>query len=722
LSAKGCSGSLSAPPPVMKRLLAAVLVVLAWPSAALAADVRLVTRDEPVGGAGALRARAAPVQFNLVGIHWRGPGDVWFRTALAQGQWSAWQPARPEAEDLPDPGTAEARARGGWKIGNPYWTGPARFVQYRVVGKVRQLRGHFLWSPPVAAFRVLARPAAPAIISRASWGADESIVRGAPSYAPSVRFAVVHHTAGTNSYTAAQSAAIVRGIQRYHVVSNGWNDIGYNFLVDKYGQVFEGRAGGIDQPVIGAHAGGFNTGSTGVALLGTYGSAQAPGAAADAIQRLLAWRLDVAHVDPLTRLTAVSGGNERFPAGTSVSLRAVSGHRDTGSTSCPGNGLYSQLSGLASQAAAIGLPKLYEPQVHGGLGGSVRFAARLSEARPWSVAVADATGQQIAGGTGDGTAVDWTWDARAYPAGTFRYTISAGPEVTPATGRVPGPPPLEVSGVIASPRAFSPNGDGVSDSTQLVFTLSVAARVTVTVIDGGGAVVRRVAIDRAFGPGRRSVAWNGVRGSGAPAADGRYRVRVDTETEHETASGETEVVVDRTLGHFGATPAFSPNGDGRLELAHLSFQLARAATVRVRIMAGTRRVATLESATLQAGTYASTWNGSVDGRRAADRRYTAVVTATTVLGTRSLSRPVRLDTRRPRVRVLSARRVGATTRLRLVLSEAARLRIRYGSRVAVFDRPAGTVGVRLPARVRTAWIVAIDAAANRSPTLRVRAR
>jgi flagellar hook assembly protein FlgD len=706
----------------MKRLLAAALVVLAWPPASLAADVRLVSRNEPVGGAGVVRARSAPAQFNLVGLHWRGPGDVWFRTALEPGEWSGWKPARPEAEDLPDTSSAEARPRAGWKIGNPYWTGPARFIQYRLVGRVRQLRSHFLWSPPVAAFRVLPRPAAPAIISRASWGADESIVRAPPSYAPSVRFAVVHHTAGTNSYTAAQSAAIVRGIQRYHVVSNGWNDIGYNFLVDKYGQVFEGRAGGIDQPVIGAHAGGFNTGSTGLALLGTYGSAKASTAAADAIQRLLAWRLDVAHVDPLTRLTAVSGGNERFPAGTSVSLRAVSGHRDTGSTSCPGNGLYGQIPGLASQAAAIGLPKLYDPRIHGGLGGSVRFTARLSQALPWSVSVADSTGSQVAGGTGTGSAVDWTWDAHAYPAGVFRYTISAGAQVTPATGRVPGPPPLEISGVGAVPRAFTPNEDGVADSTQLVFTLSVSARVTVSVLDSAGAVVRRVAIDKAFGPGQRSVVWNGLRGSGAPAADGRYRVRVDAETDHEAASGETEIVLDRTLGHFAASGAFSPNGDGRLDTAELSFQLTRSAAVRVRVMAGTRRVTTLQAATLAAGTHGLTWNGRVDGRLVADRRYTAVVTATTALGARSLNRSVRLDTRRPRVRVLSARRVRGGTRLRLALSEAARLRVRYADRVSFFDRPAGTVRVRLPLRVRTLWIVATDAAANRSPALRVRTR
>src|SRR5213083_2249951 len=126
-----------------------------------------------------------------------------------------------------------------------------------------------------------ARPRSPAagLLRPEHGGANEAIRRAPPSYAPSVQFAVVHHTAGTNSYTASQSAAIVRGIEVYHVQGNGWNDIGYNFLVDKYGQVFEGRYGGVDKNVIGAHAEGFNTGSVGVALIGNYSSASVAQAA-----------------------------------------------------------------------------------------------------------------------------------------------------------------------------------------------------------------------------------------------------------------------------------------------------------------------------------------------------------------------------------------------------------------------------------------------------------
>src|SRR4051812_32613391 len=421
---------------VLRSLLAALLLAAAAPGVAAAAD-RFVVRDEPVGPSSAFvdaAAREAPLTFNLVGLHWRGSGRVSFRVRSLADGWSAWRDGAPEAEDLPDAGSAEAALRRGWKFGSPYWTGAADSFQYRTAGHVSRLRAYFLWSDPrsepISLLRPLAlRAARPRIIRRPEWGADESIVRASPSYASAVRFAVVHHTAGTNSYSASDSPAIVRGIERYHVLANGWNDIGYNFLVDKYGQVFEGRGGGITRNVVGAHAQGFNTGSTGVAVLGDYESGRISAAARAALVELLTWRLDLAHVDPLSRLSWVSGGNAKYPAGATVSLRAVSGHRDTGPTSCPGSALYAQLPGLAKDIAASGLPKLYDPVVTGSLGGPVRFIARLSAALPWTVTITDGTGAEVASGGGTGDAVDWTWDATPSPYGSYRYAIAAGPDV-----------------------------------------------------------------------------------------------------------------------------------------------------------------------------------------------------------------------------------------------------------------------------------------------------
>ena len=282
-----------------------------------------------------------------------------------------------------------------------------------------------MWSPVGSApSRRLTAAEAPAIVPRKEWKADERIVRHTPSYADAVRLSVVHHTAGQNVYSRAEAPAIVKAIQLYHVQGNGWNDIGYNFLVDRYGVVYEGRGGGVDRNVIGAHAQGFNTGSVGVALLGTYSSAAPTAASQKAIQELLAWRLDRAHVDPLSTMTYVSNGSNRFRMGIPVFMRAVSGHRDTGLTSCPGDVLYGRLGAIATAVSTIGLPKLYEPLVTGKVGsGLVRFRARLSGSLSWRLTVTDALGITAAETEGVGAKVDWAWDASIYAPGSYAWRI-----------------------------------------------------------------------------------------------------------------------------------------------------------------------------------------------------------------------------------------------------------------------------------------------------------
>src|SRR3954469_9340314 len=186
---------------LLRPLLLALLFALAVPGAAVAAD-RFVLRDEPVGVRAVSAqpaARRAPLTFDLVGLHWRGSGRVFFRTRSLTGRWSPWRDGAPESEDLPDPGSTEAALRRGWKFGSPYWTGPADSIQYRTAGSVTRLRAYFLWSEPAARPAPLLRPttaraARTSIIRRAEWGADESIVRAPPSYASAVHFAVVHHT------------------------------------------------------------------------------------------------------------------------------------------------------------------------------------------------------------------------------------------------------------------------------------------------------------------------------------------------------------------------------------------------------------------------------------------------------------------------------------------------------------------------------------------------
>ena len=509
----------------MKAAVALVLVLLAVPATARAESATIVSHDVPLthpasATARLLAAARAVPRFNLVGLHWRGSGRVAFRTRSLEGAWSAWRDAAPEDEDRPDAGSRERSVR-GWRIGNPHWTGASNAIQYRPRGSVRRLRAHFVWSPTEALPpRTLSLAGSPPIIPRLAWGANERIRRAKPEYAPQVRYAVVHHTAGSNDYSPAQSLAIVRAIQLYHVRGNGWDDIGYNLLVDRYGQVFEGRYGGIERAVIGAHALGFNKGSTGVAVLGSYGGGGISAAARRALVQTLAWRLDVAHVDPLTAFPVLSGGNSRFPKGSPVLLRAIVGHRDTGFTSCPGGVLYAQLFSIAAEVGATGNPKLYAPVVQGTIGGPIRFTAQLSTVLPWTVAVSDAQGRVVASGAGTGPAVDWTWDAVAAPPGTYGYVISAGADVRPAVGTFgSAAAPLTLTRVQALPAVVTPNGDGRDDSTTISYRLNGPAYVTATLLDERGALLATL-----FGEAKTAGPQSFSFTPDASVPDGRYRI------------------------------------------------------------------------------------------------------------------------------------------------------------------------------------------------------
>ncbi|MFD9836977.1 N-acetylmuramoyl-L-alanine amidase [[Kitasatospora] papulosa] len=199
----------------------------------------------------------------------------------------------------------------------------------------------------------------PPITSRADWGADESISPEEPGYLPGgkIKAVVVHHTAESNAYTCADGPAVVRGIYAYHVQQLGWKDLGYNFLVDKCGTVYEGRKGGIDRPVLGAHAYGFNTETTGISVLGTYTDAAPPQAAMASVARIAAWKLGQYGVDPAgtTTLTAGDSGLNYFgktwAKGAQLSFPVIHGHRDGYNTQCPGDAFYAQLGTIRSWAA-----------------------------------------------------------------------------------------------------------------------------------------------------------------------------------------------------------------------------------------------------------------------------------------------------------------------------------------------------------------------------------
>ncbi|MFI8092054.1 peptidoglycan recognition protein [Streptomyces sp. NPDC086080] len=191
----------------------------------------------------------------------------------------------------------------------------------------------------------------PAIVTRSGWGANEGLREKKFTYTGKVKVAFVHHTASGNNYTCSQAPSLIRGFYRYHVSSLGWRDIGYNFLVDKCGRIYEGRAGGVAKAVKGAHTMGFNSNSTGIALIGSYGSKKPSKSAVKAISRLTAWKLGLHGMNPRAKTYLTSGGGNLYRKGKKVRLNVISGHRDGFNTSCPGGKLYKKLGTTRSKAA-----------------------------------------------------------------------------------------------------------------------------------------------------------------------------------------------------------------------------------------------------------------------------------------------------------------------------------------------------------------------------------
>lgn len=316
-------------------------------------DGKVVSREVSLQVSDLPRRVGVPISANMLGFGWQGKklGEVEFRIRDSAG-WGEWHHAVGNPDEGPDVTSKEHQNR---TTTAPVWIGgDAQEVELRFDGpKVSEFKMYALRSDPgSSSWRIAAAsagPAQPAILSRAEWGADESLRKCGPDYADNVRYGIVHHTATSNSYTQEEAPAIIRGIYHYHTQTNGWCDIGYNFIVDRFGRAYEGRFGGITRPVIGAHAGGFNTGSTGMALLGSFDSDPVPAAARSTLRSLLAWKLDLHGVNANSQILVVSGGSTRYPAGTVVTLWTISGHRDVSSTVCPGRFLYDELPALRAE-------------------------------------------------------------------------------------------------------------------------------------------------------------------------------------------------------------------------------------------------------------------------------------------------------------------------------------------------------------------------------------
>ncbi|GGS06815.1 hypothetical protein GCM10010252_52200 [Streptomyces aureoverticillatus] len=191
----------------------------------------------------------------------------------------------------------------------------------------------------------------PRIVTRRGWGADEGLRERNFAYTRTVKAAFVHHSATGNNYRCSQAPSVLRSIYRYHVRSSGWRDFGYNFAVDKCGNIYEGRAGGVAKAVLGAHTLGFNTNSMGIAVLGSFTNSVPRKAAVTGVAKLTAWKLGLFGANPRGTTYLKSGGGNLYKKGSTVRLKVISGHKDGFATECPGRRLYSKL-GTARSASA----------------------------------------------------------------------------------------------------------------------------------------------------------------------------------------------------------------------------------------------------------------------------------------------------------------------------------------------------------------------------------
>ena len=501
----------------MRRLLSSLGVVAATAATFVALPVvsRPAVAPHPVAarvaalpltarsGASGVLADTGPRStrhFQMAGVSWRtgslAPGEQIQMRARTNGRWSPWSPLT-MPDGGPDAGSTDARAAAAHHVTatDPLWVGNADGAQARVVDatggplavptglKVVLVDGGTSKadSQPGPATTIgggvaSAAVTQPTIYTRAQWGAKESLRSrngsdcAKPDYGSTIRMGFLHHTDNPNGYSSSSVPSIIRSIYAYHVESNGWCDIGYNFLVDRFGRIWEGRYGGITKPVIGAHTGGFNTNSFGVSMIGNFTSTTPSSAMLSAVERLFAWKLSGYYLDPLAKATMTAGSfsGSRYRAGTTVSFNAVSGHRDADTTTCPGSSGYAQLPNvrkgiIAALGAGLVAPSITPASIPWGLGQAFTISAGVIAAQTWTVSVTDALGNVVkalpVAAASRSAPITGAWDGTdnnglPVPPGTYTLSLSSqsgSATAIPYSATVTIAPPVTVIGPSTSP-------------------------------------------------------------------------------------------------------------------------------------------------------------------------------------------------------------------------------------------------------------------------------
>jgi hypothetical protein len=407
--------------------------------------VRLGDDLLPATGQGTWRSRELGTSLHsMVALTWTGRRDprVHVRSRVA-GKWTPWR-AAPVMHDEPDAGSVERSAARGTQL---LWIGRSDGIDIKVDGHrpadlalvllhPRRLRGDATAHAGPASkggskadvggdrsrMRKKKEIAQPSMLTRKQWGADESWRSSSPQYNSTLQQVHVHHAASGNNYTEADVPGLLRGFYRYHTKNLGWSDIGYNFLVDKWGRIWVGRYGGPAKLVRGAHTLGFNATSTGICVIGNYDTAAPTPEIITAVASVAAWKIAPFGLDPLGQSSVTSEGSDKFKARRVVTLPVVDGHRDTNDTACPGGLLYAQLPAIREATRQIIASGTVPPPA-------------IAEVTPSAVAGATALGQTLTVTPGtyapaDATvSVAWLRNGTAIPGATATTYTTTGDDV-----------------------------------------------------------------------------------------------------------------------------------------------------------------------------------------------------------------------------------------------------------------------------------------------------
>jgi uncharacterized protein (TIGR03437 family) len=383
--------------------------------------------------------------------------------------------------------------------------------------------------------------AAPAIVTREQWGCTTTTcpAASAPQYT-TVTHLIVHHTAGAN--TATDWAAVVRSIWVLHVQGNGWNDIGYNYLIDPNGLLYEGRAGG--DGVLGAHFSGVNGGTMGVSTMGTYSTVAPSDPAVAMLTAMLAWQAAKWNIEPAGQSLHTSSG---------LILNHIAGHRDAGlsphatsTTECPGNALYARLPDVRSSVRTTlrgACPQTVSPLSYcaGAEAGTVDVtvttpagcAALVSSTASWIAAEV----------TGSGSRLSFEANAGVRRSGT----VSIGGDVVTLTQAAAGEPSLACiaqNGVVTAgavdDRAVTPGSLISVFGTNLAPDEAFAADYPLpTTLGGVALLVNGSAVPLSYaGPGQINAQLPATAATGSA----RAAVRRDGVTGPETMFWVSEAI------------------------------------------------------------------------------------------------------------------------------------------------------------------------------------